>query len=110
MALDGRRDDAGLGAESPGGAYRYAPLSLLGSASLTPSISTQDQLGQALTDEVIAATADAAYAIAKPMDNTDFELVWRKKMVKTLVTNALRELRGDDMREARLKLAKQTLA
>jgi len=27
------------------------------------------------------------------MDNTDFELVWRSGMVRTLVTCALRELR-----------------
>lgn len=48
--------------------------------------------GQQLTDEVIAAAADAAYEVAKPMDNTDFELVWRKKMVRSLVTSALRDL------------------
>ena len=60
-----------------------------------------------LTDERIAAAADAAYEIAKPMDNTDFELVWRKKMIRALVTNALRELRGDDVRDARVRLAKQ---
>ena len=55
----------------------------------------------------MAAAADAAYEIAKPMDNTDFELVWRKKMVRALVTYALRELRGDDMREQRVKIARQ---
>ena len=38
--------------------------------------------GQALTDEAIAAAAIAAGEVAKPMDNTDFELVWRKKMVR----------------------------
>jgi 4-hydroxybenzoyl-CoA reductase subunit beta len=65
--------------------------------------------GQPLTDEVIAAAADAAYQVAKPMDNTDFELVWRKRMVRMLVTCALRELRGDDMRAMRRKLAKQIL-
>jgi 4-hydroxybenzoyl-CoA reductase subunit beta len=51
--------------------------------------------GQPLDDEVIAAAADASYDVAKPMDNTDFELVWRKKVVRALVTAALRELRGD---------------
>jgi 4-hydroxybenzoyl-CoA reductase subunit beta len=65
--------------------------------------------GQTLTDELIAAAADDAYALAKPMDNTDFELVWRKKTVRSLVTSALRELRGDDMREARTKLARHPL-
>ncbi len=43
------------------------------------------------------------------MDNTDFDLVWRKRMTRALVGYALRELRGDDMRETRVKLARQTL-
>ena len=65
--------------------------------------------GERLTDDLIAAVADDAYALAKPMDNTDFELLWRKKTVRSLVTSALRELRGDDMREARLRLARHPL-
>lgn len=65
--------------------------------------------GQVLTDDLIVAVADDAYALAKPMDNTDFELVWRKKVVRSLVASALRELRGDDVREARTKLAKHPL-
>ena len=65
--------------------------------------------GQPLTDDLIASVADDAYALAKPMDNTDFELVWRKKTVRSLVTSALRELRGDDMRAARTKLARHPL-
>jgi 4-hydroxybenzoyl-CoA reductase subunit beta len=65
--------------------------------------------GERLTDERIAAAAHALYEVAKPMDNTDFELVWRKKMVTALATCALRELRGDDMREARQRLARQVL-
>ncbi|MGE0042461.1 MAG: xanthine dehydrogenase family protein subunit M [Vicinamibacterales bacterium] len=66
-------------------------------------------VGQRLTDEVIEAAADAAYVVAKPMDNTDFELVWRKKMVKALTTYALRELRGDDVSELRNRIARQLL-
>ena len=65
--------------------------------------------GQRLTDEAIAAAADAAYDVAKPMDNTDYELVWRKKMIRALVTYALKEVRGDDMREQRVKIARQIL-
>jgi 4-hydroxybenzoyl-CoA reductase subunit beta len=65
--------------------------------------------GQDLTDESIAEAAIAASEVAKPMDNTDFELVWRKKIVRSLVTNALREIRGDDMRERRRALARQEL-
>ena len=62
-----------------------------------------------LTDAVIASAADAAFEIAKPMDNTDFELVWRKRMIRTLVTYALRELRGDDVTPLRVSLARQSL-
>jgi 4-hydroxybenzoyl-CoA reductase subunit beta len=63
-------------------------------------------VGDTLSDERIAAAAQAAYAVAKPMDNTDFELVWRKKMVTALATWALRDLRGDDVREVRRRIEK----
>lgn len=67
-------------------------------------------IGERLTDDAIARAADLAFEVAKPMDNTDFELVWRKKMVRALVTYALRELRGDDMRDVRVRIARQALA
>ena len=85
----------------------------LGAVSSRPLLSVKANAllaGQSLTPDVIAAAADAAYDIAKPMDNTDFELVWRKKMVRTLVTAALREVRGDDVRELRQRIARQTLS
>jgi len=85
---------------------------VLGAVASRPMASPKAEAlvdGQPLTDEVIAAAADAAYEVAKPMDNTDFELVWRKKMVRSLVTSALRELRGDDTRAARLRLQRSTL-
>lgn len=66
-------------------------------------------VGKTLTDPLIDAAADAAYVVAKPMDNTDFELVWRKKMVHALAVYALRELRGDDMRAARRSIARRLL-
>jgi 4-hydroxybenzoyl-CoA reductase subunit beta len=65
--------------------------------------------GRSLTDELIKEAASAASDIAKPMDNTDFELVWRKAMVRTLVTSALHEIRGDDVRARRLQLARQEM-
>jgi 4-hydroxybenzoyl-CoA reductase subunit beta len=65
--------------------------------------------GEDLTDDLIARAAAAASELAKPMDNTDFELVWRKKMARALVGYALQEVRGDDMRATRLQLARQTL-
>jgi 4-hydroxybenzoyl-CoA reductase subunit beta len=51
-------------------------------------------VGTALEDEAIAAAADAAFKPAKPMDNTDFGLAWRKEMVRTYVRGALEELRA----------------
>jgi 4-hydroxybenzoyl-CoA reductase subunit beta len=47
----------------------------------------------ALSDETIASAADAAYRPSKPMDNTDFDLSWRKQMTRVYVTRALEELR-----------------
>jgi len=85
----------------------------LGAVASRPLLSTAASdvlVNQPLTDEVISAAADAAYEIAKPMDNTDFELLWRKKMIKSLVAAALREVRGDDVRELRQKIARQQLS
>jgi len=65
-------------------------------------------VGQPLTDDRIARAAEIAAKPAKPMDNTDFNLLWRKRVVREFVTYALRELRGDDMRELRWKLSRQS--
>src|SRR5471030_374404 len=66
-------------------------------------------VGQRLTDEVIVHAAARAAQPAKPMDNTDFDLTWRKRVMKDVVTFALRELRDDDVREWRRKISKQIL-
>jgi len=50
--------------------------------------------GNQLSDESIAAAADAAYRPSKPMDNTDFDLSWRKQMTRVYVKRALGELRA----------------
>ena len=49
--------------------------------------------GAPLTDDSIAAAAEAAYRPSKPMDNTDFDLSWRKQMTRVYVTRAIEELR-----------------
>jgi 4-hydroxybenzoyl-CoA reductase subunit beta len=46
-------------------------------------------VGSRLEENAIAAAADAAYKPAKPMDNTDFTLAWRKEMVRVYVHRAL---------------------
>jgi CO/xanthine dehydrogenase FAD-binding subunit len=54
-------------------------------------------MGRSLTSETIAEAAALAARIAKPLDNTDFDMTWRKKVAAEFVTYALRELRGDDV-------------
>jgi CO/xanthine dehydrogenase FAD-binding subunit len=66
-------------------------------------------VGRTLTDEVIAEVATAVASRAKPMDNTDLDLYWRKDVVASFVGHALREVRGDDMRAVRLRIARQEL-
>ncbi len=69
----------------------------------------QALVGGPLTDEAIAEAAETTAQLAKPMDNTDFGLVWRKRVARDFVTYALREVRGDDMREMRRKTARLLL-
>ena len=63
--------------------------------------------GKKLTDEVIAEASELVANRAKPMDNTDMDLYWRKEVADDFAAYALRELRGDDMRDTRLKTARQ---
>ncbi len=51
-------------------------------------------VGSRLDDETIRAAAEAAYKPSKPMDNTDFDLSWRKQMTFNYVKGALEELAG----------------
>ena len=85
---------------------------VLGAVASQPVVCTavNDELrGSRLTDEVIEAAAAACARAAKPVKNTDFAPHWRKRAVGYVARCALRELRGDDMRETRKKLARQTL-
>jgi 4-hydroxybenzoyl-CoA reductase subunit beta len=67
------------------GAVASYPILLAESATL---------VGHPLTDEAIRAVAEAATTHARPMDNTDFELSWRKKMVRSYVRGALEDIRS----------------
>jgi 4-hydroxybenzoyl-CoA reductase subunit beta len=65
--------------------------------------------GKPLTDEVIDEAAKLVASRAKPMDNADLDLYWRKEVAGEFARYALRELRGDDMRETRLRIARVPL-
>jgi 4-hydroxybenzoyl-CoA reductase subunit beta len=54
-------------------------------------------VGRDLSDAAIAEAAELAAQPARPMDNTDYTLHWRKRVTREFVTHALCELRGDDM-------------
>ncbi|HXR58731.1 MAG TPA: hypothetical protein VN747_05375, partial [Burkholderiales bacterium] len=56
--------------------------------------------------EVIAEAAELVANRAKPMDNTDMDLYWRKEVADDFAGYALRELRGDDMRTIRARIAR----
>jgi 4-hydroxybenzoyl-CoA reductase subunit beta len=64
-------------------------------------------VGRSLDAESIAEASALAARIAKPLDNTDFDMTWRKRVTAAFVTNALRELRGDDVRGERERVMRQ---
>jgi len=96
MAGDGTVEEARIAL----GAVSSRPLATKAGASL---------IGRKLTDEAIAEAGAKAQNVAKPMDNTDLDIYWRKDVVSAFVGYALRELRGDDMRETRMRISRQAL-
>jgi 4-hydroxybenzoyl-CoA reductase subunit beta len=52
----------------------------------------QALIGQPLDREHIEAAAEAAYVKARPLDNTDFVMNWRKQMTRQYTLRALKEL------------------
>ena len=67
-------------------------------------------MGRRLDDETIDEAAALGAQSAKPLDNTDFDLTWRKRAAKRFVEVALKEIRGDDMRATRQTLSRLLLA
>jgi len=65
--------------------------------------------GKPLTDEVIEEAGKIVASRAKPMDNADLDLYWRKDVTADFTGYALRELRGDDMRAIRVRIARHSL-
>jgi 4-hydroxybenzoyl-CoA reductase subunit beta len=76
---------------------------VLGAVASAPVVATEAAavlLGQRLTPEVIESAAEAAFKPAKPLDNTDLLLSYRKKMVRVHVARTLRQLVGLPLRPA----------
>jgi 4-hydroxybenzoyl-CoA reductase subunit beta len=66
----------------------------VGSHPIEARVSEQAILGKKLDEETIEQAAAAAYPTAKPLDNTDFAMSWRKDMARYYVSGTLRELAG----------------
>jgi len=84
---------------------------VVGSVACLPLVATEASkflVGRVLNQECIAEAATLAARIAKPLDNTDFDMTWRKRVTAEFATYALRELRGDDMRGERLLLTRHS--
>ena len=79
-----------------GGVVEEARVVLGAVASHPVVVDATALVGRHLSDQAIDAFADAASFYAKPLDNTDFALGWRKKVARVYLSGALRELRGDD--------------
>src|SRR5580704_1770521 len=86
---------------------------VVGSAASRPLVASEAAkplLGRSLNPESIAEAAALAARIAKPLDNTDFDMTWRKRVTAEFVTDALRELRGDDVRAERESVTRHPFA
>jgi 4-hydroxybenzoyl-CoA reductase subunit beta len=84
---------------------------VVGSVACLPLVAAEaakSLVGLPLNQGSIAEAATLAARIAKPLDNTDFDMTWRKRVTAEFVTYALRELRGDDMRGEQLLLTRHS--
>jgi len=66
-------------------------LGAVASAPLVAHEAAAILVGEPLTDEVIEEAAQIAYQLAKPLDNTDMTLSYRKQMARVYVARALKE-------------------
>lgn len=68
-------------------------IGAVGSAPVVSDEAAASLVGQELSDETIDQAARIAARPAKPLDNTDFTIGWRKDMVPVYVRRALQSLR-----------------
>jgi 4-hydroxybenzoyl-CoA reductase subunit beta len=95
---------------APDGTVEEARIAL-GAVASQPFLTKAGEFlaGKRLTDDVITEAGRMVASRAKPMDNADFDVYWRKHVVGAFVGYALRELRGDDMSAVRLRIGRQAL-
>ncbi len=78
-----------------GGVVREARVAMtaVGSRPLLVDAAATALVGSKLEDEAVAAAADAAHKIARPMDNTSGTIAQRKRSVPVLAVRAITSLR-----------------
>ena len=74
-------------------------LGAVGSSPVDQSDLARPLVGTRPTREAIQAVAAAAYKGARPLDNTDLNYAWRKKMTRVYVERALSRVCESDVRE-----------
>jgi len=70
---------------------------VLGAIAPSPiqvSEAAQELIGKPFNEDRIQAAAEACYNKARPLDNTDFVMNWRKQMTRQYTLRALRDLQG----------------
>jgi 4-hydroxybenzoyl-CoA reductase subunit beta len=103
-AVATRCDDGGTVADARVVIGAAAPRPVLCNAA------AETLIGQRMSDDVIDEAARKAANRAKPVDNTDHTTQWRKRVAASFVRYALCEVRGDDMRETRARIAGRALS
>jgi CO/xanthine dehydrogenase FAD-binding subunit len=85
------------------GIVRDAKLILGGVAPAPIEVREAEQalIGEKLDQEQINAAAEACYLKARPLDNTDYVMGWRKQMARPFVRRALEELGRQLQQEGR---------
>jgi 4-hydroxybenzoyl-CoA reductase subunit beta len=64
---------------------------------LEVSEAAHELIGKPFDDDQIHAAAEACYNKARPLDNTDFVMNWRKQMTRQYTLRALRELQANGL-------------
>ena len=67
---------------------------VLGAVASAPLRATEAEkilLGTKIDEDAIMAAAESAFQLAKPLDNTDMTIAYRKQMTRVYVAKALRE-------------------
>jgi 4-hydroxybenzoyl-CoA reductase subunit beta len=85
VRLDSEKDGTVRGAKVILGGIAPAPVEVFDAEAAL--------VGGALDEERMRSAAEACYVKARPLDNTDFVMNWRKQMTKPYVLRALEELK-----------------